>query len=435
MLAACLLACLTPAKSENTQHFTLYGFVRNYFVYDSRESVSGTGDLFNYQPKDHDWNQTETQAETSGIPRQDLNAVPTFRFLSLTTRLGIRVHGYQWAKTHFGATVEADFYAGLAKSPVHPVTGVAQLRLRHAYMTLAWEDPAGKWKVDMLMGQTWHPMVADLCDVLSLNDGAPFNPDNRSPQVLLNAHLGQYLSLSGAALWQMQYTSAGPDGPSAEYILYSKTPEAYLGLALHGRGLLFRAGADILSISPRHHATRNGVTVNVCERLTTVSPFIFFQYKRGAFSLKAKSVLAHSGEHLSLVGGYGVTSINTDGSWNYTPTRNSSSWLSLVYGGKVGSHSELQAIIFGGYSYNFGTLKEVIDADGDGQKNLYFSKNSFPNTRQLWRLAPALCWTVGHLQLGVEYELTAAQYDFHWVANHRALIMTRYNFSLPDTTK
>ena len=39
-------------KTEPKNNFKLYGFVRNYFIYDSRESVSGTADLFYYLPKD-----------------------------------------------------------------------------------------------------------------------------------------------------------------------------------------------------------------------------------------------------------------------------------------------------------------------------------------------------------------------------------------------
>ena len=37
-------------KTEPKNNFKLYGFIRNYFIYDSRESTSGTGDLFYYLP-------------------------------------------------------------------------------------------------------------------------------------------------------------------------------------------------------------------------------------------------------------------------------------------------------------------------------------------------------------------------------------------------
>ena len=181
-------------KSHLKQHFKPYGFVRNYFTFDSRESISGTGDLYNYQPKDENWNQTPEQAAISGVPREDLNAVSTFRFLSLTTRVGLNIVGYKWRGTEFGGKIEADFYAGLSSKTgqTHSVSGTAQFRLRQAYLTLGWDSlKMGKdfARIDLLVGQTWHPMAADLCDAISLNSGAPFGPFSRTPQVKLDARL------------------------------------------------------------------------------------------------------------------------------------------------------------------------------------------------------------------------------------------------------
>ena len=446
-------------KSHLKQHFKPYGFIRNYFTYDSRESWSGTGDLYNYQPKDENWNQTEAEAETSGAPRQDLNAVSTFRFLSLTTRLGLNIVGYKWRGTEFGGKIEADFYAGLSTKTstvdskikeTHAVSGVAQFRLRQAYLTLGWDSlPMMKGKdfarVDLTIGQTWHPMAADLCDVIALASGAPFGPFNRSPQLKMDARLGKYVTLTAAGLWQMQYLSISPGNlQSAEYMLYGKTPEAYLGLSVHDKGWIFRAGADVLSISPRHLGTLNGVTVKVNDRLTTVSPFAYLQYKKGDFSFKAKTIFAESGEHMNMYGGYGVKGVNADGSYSYTPIRHSTTWISLVYGGKVGAQEDkhpqkLQGILFGGYVKNFGTKEALYDLDGDGK----FTKSEFYNPRsaamnQMWRLSPTLLYTVGKFQLG---EITSVQYGdgkldahalstngLHWVTNHRVQLMTKYNF-------
>ncbi len=449
-------------KSHLKQHFKPYGFIRNYFTYDSRESWSGTGDLYNYQPKDENWNQTEAEAETSGAPRQDLNAVSTFRFLSLTTRLGLNIVGYKWRGTEFGGKIEADFYAGLSTKTstvdskikeTHAVSGVAQFRLRQAYLTLGWDSlPMMKGKdfarVDLTIGQTWHPMAVDLCDVISLASGAPFGPFNRSPQLKMDARLGKYVTLTAAGLWQMQYLSIGPGNlQSAEYMLYGKTPEAYLGLSVHDKGWIFRAGADVLSISPRHLGTLNGVPVKVNDRLTTVSPFAYLQYKKGDFSFKAKTIFAESGEHMNMYGGYGVKGVNADGSYSYTPIRHSTTWISLVYGGKVGAQEDkhpqkLQGILFGGYVKNFGTKEALYDLDGDGK----FTKSEFYNPRsaamnQMWRLSPTLLYTVGKFQLGLEYEITSVQYGdgkldayalstngLHWITNHRVQLMTKYNF-------
>ena len=443
------------AKSHLKQHFKPYGFIRNYFTYDSRESWSGTGDLYNYQPKDELWNQTETEAATSGVPREDLNAVSTFRFLSLTTRIGLNIVDYKWRGMEIGGKIEADFYAGLSAKTgqSHSLSGVAQLRLRQAYLSLGWDSlPMMQGKdyarVDLTIGQAWHPMAADLCDAIALNSGAPFGPFSRTPQVKMDARLGKYVTLTAAGLWQMQYLSIGPDNiTSAEYIAYSKTPEAYLGLSIHDKGWLFRAGADVLSISPRHQGTLYGVKVKVNDRITTASPFLYLQYKKGEFSFKAKTIFAESGEHMNMYGGYGVKGVNGDGSYTYTPIRHSTSWISLVYGGKVGAQEEkhpqkLQGILFGGYVKNFGTKDALYDIDSDGKytKAEFFCPRSGA-MNQMWRLSPTLLYTVGKFQLGLEYEITSVQYGdgvldahalstngLHWVTNHRVQLMTKYNF-------
>ncbi|MBR1786493.1 MAG: hypothetical protein IJ756_04955 [Paludibacteraceae bacterium] len=442
-------------KSHLKQHFQLYGFVRNYFTFDSRESYSGTGDLYSFMPKDENWNQTADAATTSGVPREDLNAVSTFRFLSLTTRLGLNIIGYKWRSTEFDGKIEADFYAGLTTkgSGSHSLSGTAQFRLRQAYMTLAWDSlKMGKdfARIDLLLGQAWHPMAIDLSDVIALNSGAPFGPFSRTPQVKMDARLGKYITLTGAALWQMQYLSIGPDGQSAEYIAYSKTPEAYLGLSVHSKGFLMRVGADVLSICPRHTGTLtdnngNEVKVKVKDRLTTASPFIYLQYTKGEFSIKAKSIFAEAGEHMNLNGGYGIKTVNPDGSYEYTPTRTSSSWISLVYGGNVGKQTDkhpqkLQGILFGGYVHNFGTKASLATASDGSLLGYYYPRAN--NMNQMWRLTPTLLWTIGKFQLGCEYEVTSVEYGdgiinpdnglsdsgLHWVTNHRVQLMTKYNF-------
>ena len=444
-------------KSHLKQHFKPYGFIRNYFTFDSRESISGTGDLYNYQPKDEAWNQTEAEAAASGVERQDLNAVSTFRFLSLTTRVGLDIVGYRWRGTEFGAKIEADFYAGLTTKVSHPVSGVAQFRLRQAYMTLGWDslrmNDKDYARVDLLLGQAWHPMAADASDVISLASGAPFGPFNRSPQVKMDARLGKYFTLTGSLLWQMQYCSVGPSpiGAStqaADFIMYSKTPEAYLGLSVHTNGFLLRAGADVLSIKPRQIGSvtvgGNTISVSVKDRITTASPFLYVQYKKDEFSIKAKTIFSEAGEHMNLNSGYGVKAKNPDGSWEYTPLRVSSSWLSIVYGGKIGAQEDkhpqkLQGILFAGYIENLGTKEMLYDGDNDGRPDDLYTPRA-NNMNRMWRLSPTLLYMVGKFQLGLEYEITSVQYganlgtdglakdDLHWVTNHRVQLMTKYNF-------
>ena len=234
-------------------------------------------------------------------------------------------------------------------------------------------------------------------------------------------------------------------------MLYGKTPEAYLGLSVHHKGFLMRVGADVLSIKPRNLGKTvptpgDTIMVTVKDRLTTASPFLYLQYKKGEFSIKAKTIFAEAGEHMNLNSGYGVKAKNADGSWEYTPLRNSSTWISMVYGGKVGKQEEkhpqkLQGILFAGYIQNLGTKEDLYDGNSDGKPDNIFTPR--PNNMiRMWRLSPTLLYTVGKFQVGLEYEVTSVQYgkggtldlrgiaqqDLHWVTNHRVQLMTKYNF-------
>ena len=409
IIAAALLAFSLLNASAQDAQLKWYGFIRNYFVADTRESVYGVEDFFYYVPKD---------VNMSG--GEDLNARGTYAFAALTSRLGVNVTGYEVEGWKVGAKIETDFYSG-----VSGVTGTAQLRLRLAYMTLA------KDSFSLKIGQDWHPMAADMAHVMSLNSGAPFGPFSRTPQMTMEGKFSDNVTLTMSAIWQMQYTSAGPEGASANYLKYSGIPEIYMGLSLKSGGFTGRVGVDMLSISPRHLDATGTKKVN--DRITTFSPYLYAEYTKDLFSVKAKTIFAQAGEHMNLNGGYGVSVINSDGSWEYTPTRNSSSWISLRYGSKV------QGVLFGGYVRNFGTKDPLA---GPAKTYLFFSKNSFSNMNQMYRIEPELLYNLGKVTFGLQYEMTSVQYgswgaedhyglatqDLRWVTNHRILLMAKYTF-------
>ena len=436
----------SAVKQELRNHFKFYGFVRNFFTFDTRESVAGTGDLFYYLPKD---------AAMNSDGSQDLNAQTSFRFLAITTRLGVDVTGYQYGRTKFGAKVETDFYAGLTG-----LTGTAQLRLRQAYMTIGWDGLSMGDRVDraasvtLKLGQAWHPLAADQPHVTSLETGAPFNAFSRTPQVLMDAALGKNFILTAGAIWQMQYTSTGPSGASADYIKYSGIPEAYLGFTVKSGGFIGRVGASVLSIKPRRTGENAaGVEMKVSDRITTVNPYIYLQYRHKDFEIKAKTIYSQGGEHMNLMSGYGVTSNSSpDGHWEYAPLQTSSTWASLSYGKKW------QVMLMGGYIKNLGATEDFVTSDGKtSEKNFWFSKNGFQNLNAMWRVIPTVAYNIGKFTLALEYNLTAAQYgdpelrqeagsdgktvdvayysprglatdNLHWVYNSRIQMMARFTF-------
>ena len=447
-----------PIKEHLQNHFKFYGFIRNYFVFDSRESKAGTGDLFYYLPLDNKWNTTDL----NNPAREDLNASPNFRFLALTSRVGVDVSGYYYKNLHFGAKVEADFYAGLSAaksanglSGNTSVSGTAQMRLRQAYVTLTWKnlwwDYSEKAQVGLKIGQAWHPMAADHPHLFSLEVGAPFGPFSRTPLVQMDASLGDHWVLSAAAIWQMQYQSAGPDGASAAYMKYGCTPESYLAMAYRNKNFLIRAGADLVSIKPRNvGANADGLTVHVKDRKTSILYYLYTQYTNKKFSLKAKTVYGEGGEHMNLMSGYAVVDKSDPTNWKYASLRNSSSWLSLSYGKKW------QGVLFLGYVKNFGLARRT--ASGYIEKgDIYFCGNGFSNINQMYRVNPQLLYNFGKFTLGLEYQWTSVQYgnyrsgdyeidgekvelssalngiglateNLHWVGNHRVNMMIKFTF-------
>lgn len=414
------------AKIEKPSHFKFYGFIRNYFAFDSRESKSGTKDLFYYIPKD----------EALNAKGEDMNANPTFRFLAITSRVGLDVKDYQLGKTKVGAKIETDFYCMNGN--------VAVLRLRQAYATLGWDGLGkdGKQSTSLKIGQAWHPIAADQPYVIDLETGTPFNPFSRTPQVMLDHNFSKNFTLTGGLIWQMQYLSSGPNGASDNYIKYGCTPEFYAGVTFKSNnGFTGRVGMDVLSIKPRW---RNSAGDKVDDRITTVSPYVYAQYSKDAFAVNAKVVYASAGEHFNMLSGYGVTDVNSDGSWDYAPLHSTASYLSVKYGRKL----QVQGMI--GYMKNLGTSKSLYEDPANpgytSTKNVYISGNGFHNLNQIIRVTPTVVYNLGKLSFGLEYDITSAQYgkyavdghvnssnglvdgDLHWVTNHRLLGMVKFTF-------
>lgn len=423
------LALLGASAFAQKAELKWYGFVRNYFAYDSRECSAGTEDLYFYMPKDE-----------NVVDGTDLNAIPSFRFAALTSRLGVDVVGYELDGYRIGGKIEADFYSG-----VSGVTGTAALRLRQAFVTVAKDGRS--WKI----GQAWHPMAADLPDIFSLESGAPFGPFSRTPQVTFEQNLSKALSLSAAAIWQMQYASNGPkfaDGKyssamSADYIKYGCTPEIYLALNLKTqKGGLFRLGADILSIKPRNYSYNllsGKADTKVDDRLTTFSARFYAQQKMGDWTGKANITYAQDGSHMNLTGGYGVSAVKSDGSWKYTASSSINVWTTFT---RKKKDSPWQPQILLGYSKQLGSAESLasdFSLKYPGSAS-FFAKNGPDKLAQMYRIQPDILYNLGKFQIGLEYMFTSVQFgkaetgsvlatqNLHWISNHRIQTMVKYNF-------
>lgn len=439
-LAALLTGSAAFAEGEETPaKFKLYGFIRNYTIVDTREVKAGTNDLYFYMPQD---------VIMAADGTTDLNKGINWRSLSLTTRLGLDVSGYQFGSMKLGGKVEADFYSlngtGTAQT-------IAQLRLRQAFVALGWDFSEGN-HLGLTIGQAWHPMAADMPHMTNLETGAPFNPFNRSPQMMLSYTTAGW-TFTGGLLYLNHYLpmDAQGGGKSVAPFKYG-LPEAYAGVSFKSGPVLARVGVDILNTKPFRTyneeqnvlnsdgtpkldgegkpETRTVIGGKVKSLMTAVSPFVFFQYTKGMFQLRAKSILAQSGEHLNLLSGYGINSYDmASHSYTYTPMQTSASFISFQYGKKF------QVMMMAGYFKQLGTTKEL-----NSPQNLYINTAADTKIQQAVRATPTVAWNIGKFTVSLEYNVTAAQFgegqrdargmfsQYHWVLNHRFINMVKFNF-------
>jgi hypothetical protein len=399
----CAVMFYGVSAQKSNFDYSFYGFVRGDLYYNSRSNVEVVDGLFYLYPKD-------IVPDADG---NDLNAVSNGSFYSFTTRLGINMKGPDIGSAKTSANIESDFGG---------TTDINfMLRLRRAYVKLDWEKGSS-----LLMGQTWHPLFGEVMpDVLNLATGAPFQPFNRSPLIKYQ-YRKNALTYTASAIYQLIYTSVGPNGKSEKYLKDGVLPEFYLGADYKNGHFLAGAGVDVISLRPRLESVYNSNIYHVNERVTAFSYDLHANYICENLQISGKTTLASNQTHNVMLGGYGVTKIDArTGGQEYTPFRHSTSWLNLVYGTKY------KGGIFAGYTKNLGTSKELISAD-----KLY---GSGLNIDQFINLSLSFRYVLPHWTAGIGYTLATAWYgetnlsngkvvNTHDVSNHRIESIFMYIF-------
>lgn len=410
------LGGLAASAQDKAVKAEVYGFVRNYFTYDSRSCVQSNEGLFNMLPNDQKLN----------ADGEDLNAIPSVRFLSITTRFGMNVTGPEIWGAKSSAKFESDFCGASSGTAFN-------LRIRQAYTKLAWE------KSDLLVGQAWHPMAGDLMpEVFSLATGAPFNPFNRSPQVRYNYSPITSLTFTAAALYQFQYGSVGLDGKTSNvYSRNALVPELFVGMTAKNKYLSGGFGVNASTIAPRVTALldeeKPESIIRVDERLTSYSAMVFGSLKVDDLTVRAKAVYGQNTSHMQQPTGFGVVGIRkSNHAYVYEPMQLGSAWITMMYGKK------LRYGFFAGWMKNFGTANHHYELTPVVRNNTGMD--------QAYRFSPIVTYKVQNMQIGLEYEHTATAYgeykkstldykltdgtivNTHWVANNRVCVMVKYDF-------
>lgn len=394
--------CLATGGFAQKKNFSykFYGQVRGDLFYNSRANQEIVDGLFHLYPKD-------ILPDADG---NDLNARAEGSFYLLYTRLGIDVTGPKIGSAISSAKLEMDFRgAG---------NNFAMIRVRHAYVNLDWGKSA------VLIGQTWHPLFGDVYpDMLNLSTGGPFQPFSRAPLIRYRYTNGNW-QLSVAAIWQLQFLSAGPNGKSEEYIKNSCIPEWYAGIDYKSGPWTLGAGMEVLSLVPRTQSLVGESTYKVNERITSLSGEAHFKYKNENWMVSGKTLLASNLTQTCMLGGYGVTAVDAHtGEQEYTPYRHSSTWLNVVYGKKW------QPGLFFGYLKNLGTGEAITGKTyGVGL-----------DVDQLFTVNAQMSYNLPHWKIGIEYSPSTAWYgetnladgrveNTHTVTNHRVLGVVMFMF-------
>lgn len=412
-----------PEKPKKVQ-VTPYGFVRNYFTYDSRNMYTVIGGEYDMLPYD--------EKMSDGV---DLNDYDNAKFLAITTRVGLRLSGPNLGNARTSGRIEGDF-GGFG-------TTNSVMRIRLAYMQLDWSND--RYSSSLVMGQDWHPLSGNIMpDVLGMAAGAPFRPHSRTPQVRFSYNLPSGLGASMAALYQLQYMNNGPSGmdittpiASTSFANNAVVPEFFVGLHYRDAKVYAQLGADMQTIRPRNFGTdpSTNKTVRVDEMMTSITPTAYFQYVDGKLGFKCRTMLAQNTSHLNQLNGYAIIGANADGSYEYAPMRASISYINFCYGKKWKGN------IFFGYMKNLGAAQSLYH-DALGNAYIFMKgNNEFTHLDAIWRVAPSFSFNVGYVNLGVEYELTSAAYGdlsadgsinddaaLHSVINHRVCVLMKYNF-------
>lgn len=380
-----MLVWLFPVRaSENikdkSENWKIYGFVRSDFFAQNRNTRSSVLDLFPLYPMPKYLNEVG----------EDLNNTASAGLTSITTRIGLKFNseGIFGAKQH-SAIIETDFSGS---------SDFVLLRIRKAFSQLDWE------KSRLIIGQTWHPIfVEELTpNMLSLNTGAPFQPFNRSPQIRYSYKAGK-MTLTAAAIYQLQNLSTGPLGKSMQYQKDAIIPNLFLSSQYNNNKIIAGIGTDYKALRPeKTYLNSSNIEVLNTSLLHTYSGIAYFMYKQNKFSLISKTLLGQNLSEHCIIGGYII-----DEDHRYIALNTFSSLAQVQYG------QVHQLGLLGGYSKVLGSTKH-----SDSNKYTFYgfgaeqipANNQYQYIRDMFRLTLSYTYNPKNWRLGLELDYHAANW-------------------------
>lgn len=386
-------------QDEKKYGISWSGFVKTDFFYDSRQTVAAREGHFLLWP-------SPEKPDSYG---DDVNARESFNILSIQSRLTASLTG----PDAFGATtsgvIEADFFAQANDN-------INLLRLRHAYVKLAWPE------VELLAGQYWNPLFVTDCfpATVSFNTGTPLHSFARNPQLRVTYRRGKF-SVVGAALGQRDFATAGPSGTKGTYLRNAGMPDMHLQLHFRGSGsgpvTGYAAGIAVAykEIVPRLENS-SGVpafSFAVDERVKSVTLLAFSKITTDPLIVKLEARYGENISDLLSISGFAVREVTNPitGESAYTPLKNLSAW------GEIHTRGRVELGIFGGYLINMGTRDPMSDTGNDVW-------GLATDIRSLLRISPRIVFNSGTTRVAFEVEYTSAQYGDDYDINYIPSVTT-----------
>ncbi len=375
-----------------------YGYVRTNPFFDTRQVVGPRDTDFLFYPQPF-------VADCNG---KDINDHGVFTMLPIETRIGYKLTGPDAFCAKVWALIEADFFG------VQDIS-IAELRMRHAFFELEKDD----WKVRF--GQYWHPFFVDDCRArtISFNLGAPYGPYAFPPQVRFTYALREEISILLAALTELEFRSDGPVGPDTRYIRNGIVPELHAQIQLRPRSdIICGAAVDYKRLVPR---IVNDFNCRVDESVNFANAEVYFAHNGNHLSCYFEALYTENARDLQMLGGYAVSSKNSQDCRTYTPFRVFSGWVDVETYGTC-----IRPGLFIGFEKNFGTSEPVF-LTPEGTPIVF---GLGPNINWSVRVSPRIWFIWEPVSFATEIEISTAAFgtiDRSGVArNAKAVTNTRF---------
>lgn len=403
-LITCLILLqptLNAQEKEPKFGISFKGFVKNDFFWDTRQVTTAREGHFLLWP-------AAVLPDENGV---DINAQPSFNFLSVQSRLSGVITGPDAFGAKTSGLIEGDFFA-------QQNDNINLFRLRHAFIKLNWKN------TELMTGQYWNPLFVTCCfpATISFNTGTPLQSFARNPQIRITQKAGP-LTLIAAALAQRDYTSRGPDPDdptrtlvSSVFLRNAHIPDLHLQVHYNHKSegwiteLAAGTGFAYKGIVPRLKSDWFFNTYSVDEKVHGMTVIVFTKAVTAPFTAKLQGRYGENIPDVLSLSGFAVKEIVdlATGEQSYTPLRNISAWGEIHTNG-----DKFQAGLFAGVTKNIGTKDPMSSVT-----NEVYGLGT--NIESLIRIAPRLQFISGRTKIGAEVEVTGARYGSNYDVNYIA---------------